>query len=150
MPEEAIAGFVLGIDHIGVAVSDFEAAMALHQGAFGFASAHEEVNDEQGVREAMLPIGDGGPSIQLLAATRDDSPVAKFVARNGPGVHHIAYTVADVVAASARLREAGVRMLYDEPRLGTAGSRVNFTHPKDTGGVLIEIVQPVQQAEGAT
>ena len=89
----------------------------------------------------MLAVGDSGSCIQLLAPLRDDSPIGKFLARNGEGIQQVAYSVDDVAAASATLRERGVRVLYDEPKSGAAGSLVNFVHPKDAGGVLIELVQ---------
>jgi methylmalonyl-CoA/ethylmalonyl-CoA epimerase len=103
---------------------------------------HEEVNEEQGVHEAMLAVGDGQTRIQLLAPLTPDSTIAKFIGRSGPGLQQLAFRVADVEAVSATLRERGLRLLYDQPRAGTAGSRVNFVHPKDAGGVLIELVQP--------
>jgi methylmalonyl-CoA/ethylmalonyl-CoA epimerase len=91
----------------------------------------------------MLAVGDGaGPRLQLLAPLRPDSAIAKFLDRSGPGLQQLAYRVADVAAASAALRARGVRLLYDEPKPGTAGSRINFVHPKDAGGVLVELVQP--------
>jgi len=105
---------------------------------------HEETNEEQGVREAMLAVGDG-PRLQLLAPARPDSAIAKFLDRSGPGLQQLAYTVADVEAASAALRARGLRLLYDTPRRGTAGSRINFVHPKDAGGVLVELVEPAGQ-----
>jgi len=103
---------------------------------------HEEVNEEQGVREAMLTVGDGTTRIQLLAPLTPDSTIARFLDRNGPGVQQVAYTVDDIDTASATLRERGMRLLYDQPRRGTSDSRVNFIHPKDAGGVLVELVQP--------
>ena len=105
--------------------------------------AHQEVNEEQGVREAMMA-GRRSPAshIQLLAPLNEDSTIAKFLDRSGPGVQQMAYRVTDVEAVSAILRERGVRLLYDEPRRGTSDSRVNFIHPKDAGGVLVELVQP--------
>jgi methylmalonyl-CoA/ethylmalonyl-CoA epimerase len=90
----------------------------------------------------MLAVGDGPDRVQLLAPLRPDSTLAKFLYRSGPGVQQVAYTVADVEAAAASLRAAGLRLLYDQPRRGTAGSRVNFVHPKDAGGVLVELVEP--------
>jgi methylmalonyl-CoA/ethylmalonyl-CoA epimerase len=109
---------------------------------------HQETNQDQGVREAMLAVGADrdGPRIQLLAPATPDSPIARFLDRNGPGVQQLAYTVSDVVATSAALRARGVRLLYDEPRPGTAGSRINFVHPKDAGGVLVELVEPPRSA----
>jgi methylmalonyl-CoA/ethylmalonyl-CoA epimerase len=109
--------------------------------------AHEETNEEQRVREAMVAVGDSGSCIQLLAPLNDDSTIAKFLDRSGPGLQQLAYRVSDVEQVSHVLRERGVRLLYDEPRPGTAGSRVNFVHPKDAGGVLIELVEPAATAE---
>jgi methylmalonyl-CoA/ethylmalonyl-CoA epimerase len=102
---------------------------------------HEEVNEKQGVHEAMLGVGDSGSCIQLLAPLNAESAIARFLDRSGPGIQQIAYGVDDVEAVAATLREAGVRMLYDTAQIGTAGSLVNFCHPKDCGGVLIELVQ---------
>jgi methylmalonyl-CoA/ethylmalonyl-CoA epimerase len=130
------------IDHVGLAVHDLDAAIAFYASAFDVRAVHEEVNEEQGVREAMLAVGDSGTCIQLLAPLRPDSPIARFLDRNGEGVQQVAYTVDDVAAVSATLRERGLRLLYDEPKRGTAGSLVNFVHPKDAMGVLIELVQP--------
>ena len=130
------------IDHVGIAVPDLDEALAFYRDTFGVVSVHEETNEEQGVREAMLRVGDGDSMIQLLAPLRPDSTIAKFLDRNGPGVQQVAYTVDDVEAVSATLRERGLRLLYDAPRRGTSGSRVNFVHPKDAGGVLVELVEP--------
>ena len=130
------------IDHVGIAVADLDQAIAFYRENFGVASVHEETNEQQGVREAMLAVGDGTTRIQLLAPLNADSTIAKFLDRNGPGVQQVAYTVADIDAVSATLRERGLRLLYDQPRRGTADSRVNFIHPKDAGGVLVELVQP--------
>ena len=137
-----VATVFLGIDHVGIAVPDLDEAIAWYGEAFGLASVHEEVNEEQGVREAMLSVGDGATRIQLLAPLTPESTIAKFIDRNGPGVQQVAYTVDDIDAVSATLRERGVRLLYDAPRRGTSDSRVNFVHPKDAGGVLVELVQP--------
>jgi len=130
------------IDHVGIAVADLDEALDFYARTFGMRAVHEEVNEEQGVREAMLAVGDGSTMVQLLAPLRPDSPIGRFLDRSGPGVQQVAYTVDDVDAASATLRERGLRLLYDEPRRGTAGSRVNFVHPKDAGGVLVELVEP--------
>jgi methylmalonyl-CoA/ethylmalonyl-CoA epimerase len=130
------------IDHVGIAVPDLDEAIAFYRDTFGVVSVHEETNEEQGVREAMLAVGDGETRIQLLAPLSPDSTIAKFLDRNGAGVQQIAYTVDDVDTASATLRARGLRLLYDESRRGTAGSRVNFVHPKDAGGVLVELVEP--------
>lgn len=129
------------IDHVGIAVPDLDAAIAFYADTFGVMSVHQETNDEQGVREAMLVVGDGSTLIQLLAPLSDDSVMAKFIDRNGPGLQQIAYTVEDLEAVSAQLRGKGLRLIYDAPRRGTWGSVVNFVHPKDAGGVLIELVQ---------
>jgi methylmalonyl-CoA/ethylmalonyl-CoA epimerase len=130
------------IDHVGIAVPDLDAAIAFYRDTFGIVSVHEEVNTEQGVREAMLRVGDGATLIQLLAPLSPESTIAKFLDRSGPGVQQIAYTVEDVVAVAAQLRAKGLRLLYDQPRRGTSDSLVNFVHPKDAGGVLVELVQP--------
>ncbi len=135
------------IDHVGIAVPDLDAAIAFYRDLYGVVSVHEEVNEEQGVREAMLEVGDGATRIQLLMPLRPDSAIGKFLDKNGPGMQQLAYTVADLDAVSATLRERGLRLLYDEPRRGTANSRINFIHPKDAGGVLVELVEPA--ADGA-
>ncbi|MBM0231669.1 methylmalonyl-CoA epimerase [Micromonospora sp. STR1_7] len=132
------------IDHVGIAVADLDDAIDFYQRTFGMRCVHVETNAEQGVREAMLAVGpttEGG-CVQLLAPLTPESTIAKFLDRNGPGVQQVAYTVADIDAACAALRERGVRLLYDEPRRGTADSRINFVHPKDAGGVLVELVEP--------
>jgi methylmalonyl-CoA/ethylmalonyl-CoA epimerase len=134
------------IDHVGIAVADLDAAIAFYRDTFGVVSVHEETNEEQGVREAMLAVGDGSTRIQLLAPLNDASTIAKFLDRNGPGVQQVAYTVEDIEAVSAQLRDKGLRLLYDAPRRGTSDSRVNFIHPKDAGGVLVELVQPADSA----
>ena len=137
------------IDHVGIAVADLDAAMAFYHATFGMETVHEETNEEQGVREAMVRVGRAGdPSgamIQLLAPLDDTSTIARFLERNGPGMQQLAYRVTDIEAVSDVLRGRGVRLLYDEPRGGTSGSRVNFVHPKDAGGVLIELVEPAPQ-----
>ncbi len=130
------------IDHVGIAVPDLDEALEFYATKFDLRAVHEEVNEEQGVREAMLAVGDSGSSIQLLAPLRPDSPIGRFLDRSGPGIQQMAYRVDDIDEVSATLRDRGVRLLYDEPKGGTAGSRVNFIHPKDAGGVLIELVEP--------
>ena len=130
------------IDHVGIAVPDLDEAIAFYARTFGVHSVHEETNEEQGVREAMLTVGDGATRIQLLAPLTPDSTIAKFIGRSGPGLQQLAFRVTDVEAAGTTLRARGLRLLYDEPRRGTAGSRVNFVHPKDAGGVLVELVEP--------
>ncbi|GIE27472.1 methylmalonyl-CoA epimerase [Actinoplanes italicus] len=134
---------LLRVDHVGIAVPDLDAALKFYADNFGLHCVHQETNEEQGVREAMLAVGDGsGPRIQLLAPARPDSAIAKFIDRSGPGLQQLAYTVADVEAAADALRARGLRLLYDTPKRGTAGSRINFVHPKDAGGVLVELVEP--------
>ena len=130
------------IDHVGVAVPDLDEAIAFYERTYGMRLAHQEVNEEQGVREAMMAVGDSGSCIQLLAPLNDESTIAKFLDRSGPGIQQLAYRVTDVDAVSATLRERGLRLLYDEPRRGTSNSRVNFIHPKDAGGILVELVEP--------
>jgi methylmalonyl-CoA/ethylmalonyl-CoA epimerase len=134
-----MSSHVTRIDHVGFAVPDLDEAKAFYAAAFGLEVVHEEVNEEQGVREAMLGVGDS--YIQLLAPLSPESTIAKFLDRSGPGIQQVAFGVDDVVATADALRAAGVRVLYDQPKRGTAGSLVNFAHPKDCGGVLIELVQ---------
>ena len=138
------------IDHIGVAVPDLDDAIAFYRDNFGVVSVHEEVNTEQGVREAMLAVGDGTTQVQLLAPLNADSTIAKFLDRRGAGLQQLAYTVEDIDAVSTVLRERGLRLLYEQPRRGTAGSRVNFIHPKDAGGVLVELVEPAGERTRGT
>jgi methylmalonyl-CoA/ethylmalonyl-CoA epimerase len=134
---------VTAVDHVGIAVHDLDAAIAWYEATFGLVATHSETNEEQGVREAMLSApGDSGAAIQLLAPVRSDSPIGRFLERSGPGIQQMAYRVTDIDASCAALREQGVRLLYDEPRRGTAGSRINFVHPRDAGGVLVELVEP--------
>lgn len=143
-PDDTIASmqpWVTRIDHVGIAVADLDDAIDFYARAFGMSVAHEEINEEQGVREAMLAVGDSGSWIQLLAPLSADSPIGRFLDRSGPGIQQMAYTVTDIAAVSEHLRSQGVRLLYDEPKIGTGGSMINFTHPKDTGGVLIELVE---------
>lgn len=128
------------IDHVGLAVSDLDAAIAFHRDVLGMELAHTEENPEQGVREAMMRIGDS--HIQLLAPLTPDSTIAKFLDSKGPGMQQVAYRVADIDAVSTTLRDRGLRLLYDAPRRGTSNSRVNFIHPKDADGVLVELVEP--------
>ena len=136
------APLFVAVDHVGIAVPDLEAAIAFYRDAFGMEVVHEETNAEQGVREAMVAVGDSGSCIQLLAPLDESSTIAKFLARSGPGLQQLAYRVTDLDAVSAVLRDRGLRLLYDEPRRGTADSRINFVHPKDAGGVLVELVEP--------
>jgi methylmalonyl-CoA/ethylmalonyl-CoA epimerase len=136
------------IDHVGIAVRDLDAAIEFYARVFGLRVVHQEVNEEQGVREAMLAVGDSGSCIQLLAPLRADSPIGKFLERSGEGVQQVAYGVDNIESASAELRAAGLRLLYEQPKRGTAGSKVNFIHPKDAGGVLVELVEAAAAGEG--
>ena len=139
----SLSSVVTAVDHVGIAVPDLDAAIAWYADTLGLVATHTETNEEQGVREAMLSApGDTGAAVQLLAPLRPDSPIGKFLDRNGPGIQQVAYRVADIDAACALLREKGVRLLYEAPRRGTADSRINFLHPKDAGGVLVELVEP--------
>jgi methylmalonyl-CoA/ethylmalonyl-CoA epimerase len=135
------------IDHVGVAVADLDQAIEFYQQAFGMRLAHQETNQDQGVREAMMEVGGSGVFVQLLAPLRPDSTIAKFLDRSGPGIQQVAYTVDDLETTCADLRVKGLRLLYDQPRRGTAGSLVNFIHPKDAGGVLVELVQHTADEE---
>ncbi|MDP4013558.1 MAG: methylmalonyl-CoA epimerase [Candidatus Nanopelagicales bacterium] len=137
----ALAPIITRIDHVGIATSDLDAAIELYEQAFGARVVHREANDEQGVLEAMLAVGDSGSCIQLLAPLSPDSPIAKYLDRNGPGIQHVAFGVDDVEAAAAHITKAGLRVLYPQAKRGTAGSKVNFVHPKDCGGVLVELVE---------
>ncbi|HEV3174284.1 MAG TPA: methylmalonyl-CoA epimerase [Actinocrinis sp.] len=133
------------IDHVGIACRNLEESIEFYRVTFGFEVYHTEVNEQQGVREAMLRINgtdDGGSSyLQLLEPIREDSPIAKFLEKNGEGVHHVAFGTADVVGETQAAVDAGVRALYPEPRHGTFGSSINFLHPKDCHGILTELVQ---------
>ena len=135
------------IDHVGVAVPDLDEAIAFYTTTYGMRMLHEETNEEQGVREAMMGVGDSGSCIQLLAPLSPESTIAKFLDRSGPGIQQLAYRVDDLDAVSATLRERGMRLLYDAPRRGTSGSRVNFIHPKDARGILVELVEPAADAD---
>ena len=128
------------IDHIGVAVADLAAAIALHEDTYGMRLVHRETIEEQGVEAVLLDVGEN--HVELLAPLGDDTPVGRYLARRGPGLHHVAYQVADIDAALARLRDAGVRLIDEAPRVGIRRSRVAFVHPGATGGVLTELVEP--------
>ncbi|MFE0149402.1 methylmalonyl-CoA epimerase [Nonomuraea sp. NPDC059007] len=132
------------IDHIGIACNDLEEKIALFSGLFELTVVAREVNEEQGVKEAMLHIADGeggGSYIQLLEPLNADSPVGKFLARRGEGVHHVAFGVPDVAGAMEQIEAKGVRLLDEHPRHGSMGSSIAFLHPKDVGGMLTELVQ---------
>jgi methylmalonyl-CoA epimerase len=130
------------IDHIGVAVDDLDAALALYAGAFGMAQAHREVVEEQGVEAVLLDVGEN--HIELLRPLGPDTPVGKFLAKRGQGLHHVAYQVSDIEQVLAGLVREGVRLIDERPRVGIRNSRVAFLHPSATGGVLTEIVQPAK------
>lgn len=136
------------IDHVGVAVPDLDAAIAFYEDKYGMTMLHEETNEEQGVREAMMGVGSSGSCIQLLAPLTPESTIAKFLDRSGPGIQQMAYRVEDIDAVCATLRERGLRLLYVEPKRGTGNSRVNFIHPKDAGGILVELVEPATLPHG--
>jgi methylmalonyl-CoA/ethylmalonyl-CoA epimerase len=128
------------IDHVGIACFDLEEKVSFYETTFGLTVAHRETNEEQGVHEAMLLVAPG-PYVQLLQPTRPDSPVGKFLERNGEGVHHIGYGVDDVTAALEEIGATGVRLVDQRPRHGSMGASIAFLHPKDVGGVLTELVQ---------
>jgi methylmalonyl-CoA/ethylmalonyl-CoA epimerase len=136
---------VTAIDHVGIAVADLDSAIDWYHDHLGMILVHEEVNEEQGIREAMLAVR-GAPAgtaqIQLMAPIDDSSTIAKFLDKRGPGIQQMAVRVSDLDALVERLHEQGVRLIYEAPRRGTANSRINFIHPKDGGGVLIELVEP--------
>ena len=141
-------GRITAIDHVGIAVADLDAAIELYTSAYGMTCVHTEVNEEQGVREAMMAVGDSGSFVQLLAPLSADSPIGKFLDRSGPGIQQMAYRTDDVEALGDKLRGQGMRLLYDAPKTGTAGSKVNFVHPKSAGGVLVELVEPGPEGMG--
>ncbi|NEW42571.1 methylmalonyl-CoA epimerase [Nocardia cyriacigeorgica] len=139
------ADYVIAVDHVGIAVPDLDAAVAWYTTNLGMVETHREVNEGQGVQEAMLSCpaaADDATALQLLAPLDETSTIAKFIERSGPGLQQLAYRVTDLEAVSAHLRSRGLRLLYDAPRGGTAGSSINFVHPKDAGGVLVELVEP--------
>jgi methylmalonyl-CoA/ethylmalonyl-CoA epimerase len=136
---------VTAIDHVGIAVPDLAEAKKWYHDHLGMIVLHEEVNEEQGIVEAMLSVRGapkGSAQIQLMAPIDDSSTIAKFLDKKGPGLQQLAYRTSDLDTLSTRLREQGVRLIYDAPRRGTSNSRINFIHPKDGGGVLIELVEP--------
>jgi methylmalonyl-CoA epimerase len=128
------------IDHIGVAVEELEPALELYRDSFRLQLAHREVVEEQGVEAVLLDVGEN--HVELLAPLGPETPVGKFLARQGPGLHHVAYQVSDIDATLAKLRQAGLELIDEQPRTGIRGSRVAFVHPRSTGGVLTEIVEP--------
>ena len=143
------SALVTAIDHVGIAVPDLDVAIRWYHDHLGMIVLHEEVNEDQGVREAMLSVRGaavGSAQIQLLAPLDEKSTIAKFINTRGPGLQQLAYRTSDIDALSERLRADGVRLLYEAPRRGTANSRINFIHPKDAGGVLIELVEPAKDS----
>ena len=132
---------ILGIDHVGIAVPDLDTGKNLFEGVLGLRQHHAEINETQGVSESMIAFPDQGAEIQLLAPLGPDTPIGKFLATRGPGIQQLALRVSDVEHVADQIRAQGIRMLYDTARVGTAGSLVNFAHPADCGGVLIEFVQ---------
>ena len=141
---------VTAVDHVGIAVPDLDAAIAWYHDHLGMIVLHEEINDDQGIREAMLSVRGapvGSAQVQLMAPISESSAIAKFLDKRGPGIQQLAYRVSDLETLTERLRDEGVRLLYDVPRRGTANSRINFIHPKDAGGVLIELVEPANDSD---
>jgi methylmalonyl-CoA/ethylmalonyl-CoA epimerase len=128
------------IDHIGVAVEDLDQAVALYRDRLGMREQHRETVEEQGVEAVLVEIGDG--HVELLSPLGPETAVGKFLERHGPGMHHVAYRTEDIDAALEAVRSAGLRLIDERPRTGIRGSRVAFVHPKSTGGVLIELVEP--------
>ncbi len=133
---------LLRIDHVGVACVSLEAAIERYTSVFGLAVVSRETNEEQGVREAMLATADGSSYVQLLEPLAHDTPVGKFLARRGEGIHHVGYAVADVMAALETVGGRGIRLIDQRPRHGSMGAAIAFLHPADLGGVLTELVQP--------
>jgi methylmalonyl-CoA/ethylmalonyl-CoA epimerase len=130
------------IDHIGVATEDLESAIALYEGTMGMPVAHRETVESQGVEAVLLDVGEG--HVELLSPLGPDTPVGKYLEKRGPGLHHVAYAVADIDDALSRLSEAGLELIDEKPRVGIRDSRVAFLHPGSTGGVLTELVQAAE------
>jgi methylmalonyl-CoA epimerase len=130
---------ILDIDHVGIAVEDLEAAVERYRRTLGVEPGHRERVEDQGVEEVLFAVGTS--SIQLLGALGAETPVGRFLAARGPGVHHVAYRVDDVATSLSRLRDEGVRLVDEAPRRGSRGTSIAFVHPKDMGGVLVELVQ---------
>ena len=130
------------IDHIGVAVEDLDAALKLYDADLDLALVHRETVEAQGVEAVLLDVGEG--HVELLKPLGPDTPLGRFLAKNGPGLHHVAYQTPDIEAELDRLRAAGLRLIDEQPRTGIRNSRVAFVHPRSTGGVLTEIVQPAE------
>jgi methylmalonyl-CoA/ethylmalonyl-CoA epimerase len=133
---------LLRIDHVGIACQSLEAAIERYETVFGLKVVSRETNSEQGVREAMLELPDGSSYVQLLEPLGPGTPVGKFLAKRGEGIHHVGYAVADVVAALEAIGSRDVRLIDSRPRHGSMGASIAFLHPSDLGGVLTELVQP--------
>ncbi len=134
------------LNHLGIAVEDIEKALGLWREGLGLENVHTEVVEEQMVRVAMLPVGE--TRIELLEPTAVESPVAKFIDKRGPGIHHIALEVTDIEASLAKLKENGAKLIDETPRIGAEECLIAFVHPKSTGGVLIELVQKAARDAG--
>jgi methylmalonyl-CoA/ethylmalonyl-CoA epimerase len=130
------------IDHIGVATDDLDGAIALYEGTLGMPVAHRETVESQGVEAVLLDVGEG--HVELLRPLGPETPVGKYLEKKGPGLHHVAYSVDDIEGVLGRLKEAGIELIDSEPRTGIRDSRVAFVHPRSTGGVLTEIVEPAE------
>ena len=128
------------IDHIGVAVEDLDVAVELYARDFQMREQHRETVEEQGVEAVLLEVGDG--HVELLRPLSADTGVGKFIAKNGPGLHHVAYATEDIDSTLGAVRDAGLRLIDEQPRTGIRNSRVAFLHPRSTGGVLTELVEP--------
>ncbi|HEV2782069.1 MAG TPA: methylmalonyl-CoA epimerase [Actinophytocola sp.] len=145
---DALNPFVTAVDHVGIAVPDLDEAIAFYRDVLGLELTHVETNEGQGVREAMMrPPGDDGTgtAVQLLAPLAPDTTIGKFLDRRGPGVQQVAVRVTDIEAATDALRAKGLRVVFEDPQPGTENSLTNFVHPKDAGGVLIELVEPASE-----
>jgi methylmalonyl-CoA/ethylmalonyl-CoA epimerase len=142
MRPNTLPGMLDRIDHVGVAVEDLDAALGLYEGALGMPLVHRETVEEQGVEAVLLDVGEG--HVELLRPLGPDTAVGKFLSRSGPGLHHVAYAVDDIDAELPRLAAAGIDLIDAEPRVGIRESRVAFLHPRSTGGVLTEIVEPAK------
>ncbi len=148
MPEHAdrLRGVFDRIDHVGVAVEEIDASLKLYRDLFELDVAHREIVHEQGVEAVLLDVGEN--HVELLAPLHPDTPVGRFLAKNGPGLHHVAYQVSDIDSTLAALRQAGTALIDEHPRVGIRDSRVAFLHPRASGGVLTEIVEPAAATEG--
>ncbi|HEX2131053.1 MAG TPA: methylmalonyl-CoA epimerase [Actinophytocola sp.] len=145
---DELKSYVTAVDHVGIAVPDMGEAIAFYRDVLGLELYHEETNESEGVHEVMMraPGNPDGTAVQLLAPLGPETTIGKFLARKGPGVQQVAYRVTDVDAAADALRAKGLRVMYEKATVGTANSRANFVHPKDAGGVLIELVEPAPES----